>query len=58
MIRMLGGVAMGYWTGADLPFPYFLATEFPIGDRWFSSVRGQTDPNRSSIHCRKRGDWQ
>lgn len=42
----VGGVAMGYWTGADLPFTYSLATEFPIGDRWFCSVLGQTDPNR------------
>ena len=44
--QTVGGVAMGYWTGADLPFTYSLATEFPIGDRWFSSVLGQTDPNR------------
>jgi len=42
----VGGVAMGYWTGEDLPFTYSLATEFPIGDRWFCSVLGQTDPNR------------
>lgn len=44
--QTVGGVAMGYWTGADLPFTYSLATEFPVGDRWFSSVLGQTDPNR------------
>ena len=37
---------MGYWTGQDLPFTYDLATKFPIGDRWFCSVLGQTDPNR------------
>ena len=42
----VGGIAMGYWTGADLPFTYSLASQFPIGDRWFSSVLGQTDPNR------------
>jgi phospholipase C len=41
-----GPVAMGYWTGADLPFTYDLATHFPIGDRWFSSCLAQTDPNR------------
>ncbi|MHB1711677.1 MAG: alkaline phosphatase family protein [Acidimicrobiales bacterium] len=41
-----GGVAMGYWTGADLPFTYDLASTFPIGDRWFCSLLGQTDPNR------------
>jgi phospholipase C len=43
---MVGGVAMGYWTGDDLPFTYSLAREFPIGDRWFSSVLAQTYPNR------------
>ncbi len=41
-----GPVAMGYWTEQDLPFTYSLASQFPIGDRWFSSVLGQTDPNR------------
>jgi phospholipase C len=41
-----GPVAMGYWTGDDLPFTYSLATAFPIGDRWFCSLLGQTEPNR------------
>ena len=44
--EIVGGVAMGYWTGQDLPFTYSLARTFPIGDRWFCSVLGQTDPNR------------
>jgi phospholipase C len=43
---IVGGVAMGYWTGDDLPFTYSLASTFPIGDRWFCSVLGQTYPNR------------
>ncbi len=43
---IVGGVAMGYWTGADLPFTYSLASTFPIGDRWFSSTLDQTDPER------------
>lgn len=42
----VGPVAMGYWTGEDLPYTYALARVFPIGDRWFSSLLGQTDPNR------------
>jgi phospholipase C len=42
----VGGVAMGYWTGEDLPFTYSLASVFPIADRWFQSMLGQTDPNR------------
>ena len=37
---------MGYWTKNDLPFTYSLASTFPIADRWFCSVLGQTDPNR------------
>ncbi len=41
-----GPVAMGYWTRADLPFTYDLASHFPIGDRWFSSCLAQTDPQR------------
>jgi phospholipase C len=43
---IVGGVAMGYWTGDDLPYTYALAGRFPIGDRWFSSALAQTDPNR------------
>jgi phospholipase C len=44
--EIVGAVAMGYWTGADLPLTYSLANKFPIGDRWFSSCLGQTDPQR------------
>jgi len=44
--EIVGGVAMGYWTGDDLPFTYSLARAFPIADRWFSSLLGQTHPNR------------
>ena len=41
-----GPVAMGYWNRAHLPFYYSLASVFPIADRYFSSVLGQTWPNR------------
>jgi phospholipase C len=44
--EIVGGVAMGYWTGDDLPFMYSLGSTFPIGDRFFCSLLGQTDPNR------------
>jgi phospholipase C len=44
--EIVGAVAMGYWTGADLPLTYSLARTFPIGDHWFGSCLGQTDPNR------------
>ena len=43
---IVAGVAMGYWTGDDLPFTYSLARTFPIGDRRSCSVLGQTYPNR------------
>ena len=43
------GVAMGYWTGDDLPFTYSLASVFPLADRWFCSLLGQTDPNRRYV---------
>ncbi|HEX3901192.1 MAG TPA: alkaline phosphatase family protein [Mycobacteriales bacterium] len=41
-----GPVAMGYWDERDLPFTYDLATHFPLCDRFFASMLGQTDPNR------------
>ena len=37
---------MGYFLGADMPFTWGMARTFPIADRWFCSVLGQTDPNR------------
>ena len=41
-----GPVAMGYWTKTDMPFTYGLAQIYPIADRYFGSVMGQTYPNR------------
>jgi phospholipase C len=41
-----GPVSMGYWTAEDLPFYYWLASTFPLGDRFFCSLLGQTNPNR------------
>jgi phospholipase C len=41
-----GPVAMGYWQEEDQPFYYSLSREFPIADRYFCSVLGQTYPNR------------
>jgi phospholipase C len=41
-----GPTAMGYWEAADQPFYYSLASAFPIADRYFCSVLGQTYPNR------------
>jgi phospholipase C len=41
-----GPVAMGYWQQQDQPFYYSMASVFPISDRYFCSVLGQTYPNR------------
>ncbi len=41
-----GAEAMGYWDRGDQPFYYSLAEVFPIADRYFCSVLGQTYPNR------------
>jgi phospholipase C len=41
-----GPVSMGYWDGADQPFYYSMARQFPIADRYFCSLLGQTLPNR------------
>jgi phospholipase C len=41
-----GPVSMGYWQKADLPFYYSLASTFPLADRYFCSLLGQTFPNR------------
>ena len=41
-----GPVAMGYWQQSDQPFYYSMAQVFPIADRYFCSVLGQTYPNR------------
>jgi phospholipase C len=37
---------MGYFAEKQLPFYYSLASQFPIGDRYFCSVMAQTYPNR------------
>jgi phospholipase C len=40
-------VTMGYLDGRDIPYFYTLARSFTICDRYFCSVMGPTDPNRS-----------
>ena len=44
--EIVGGVAMGYWQEEDQPFYYSVYRQFPIADRYFCSVLGQTYPNR------------
>jgi phospholipase C len=45
-VKASGPIAMRYWDGRDLPFTYSLARHFPIGERYFSSLLGQTYGNR------------
>lgn len=44
-VHRSGDDAMGYYEEEDLPFYYSLANTFAIGDRYFSSVLGPSDPN-------------
>jgi phospholipase C len=41
-----GALTMGYYTRKELPFYYSLADHFTLGDGYFSSILGQTHPNR------------
>ncbi len=38
--------AMGFYTGADLPYHYWLATQFATSDAWFDPSPDRTQPNR------------
>jgi phospholipase C len=38
--------AMGFYTGDDLPYHYWLATKFATSDRWFSPLPSRTQANR------------
>jgi phospholipase C len=46
-----GARAMTYYTKADLPFMYWAAENFAIGDRYFASVPGPTWPNREYLYA-------
>jgi phospholipase C len=41
-----GKRAMGYYDQTDLPFYYFMATNFAMSDRFFSAAPTRTTPNR------------
>ena len=41
-----GKRAMGYYDQNDMPFYYFMATNFAMSDRFFSPVPTRTTPNR------------
>lgn len=46
-----GKRAMGYYDETDLPFYYGLFSTFAIGDRYFSSLMGPTQPNRLYLYA-------
>jgi phospholipase C len=41
-----GSMCMGYLSRKELPFYYALADAFTVGDAYYASVFGPTDPNR------------
>lgn len=41
-----GKRVMGYYTDQDLPYYYFMATQFAMSDRWFSPAMTNTPANR------------
>jgi len=51
-LEMLSGArAMGYYDETDLPFYYWLASEFSIADHYHSSLQGPTFPNRMFLYA-------
>lgn len=51
-----GKRVMGYYDESDLPYYYFMATQFAMSDRWFSPVMSNTPANRMySVAATSRG---
>ncbi|MFZ0977657.1 MAG: alkaline phosphatase family protein, partial [Solirubrobacteraceae bacterium] len=48
-VKASGPMAMRFWDKTDIPFTYSLVEHFPIGERYFCSVLGQTFPNRAYL---------
>jgi phospholipase C len=49
--------AMGYYDGTDLPYYYFMASNFGTSDRWFSPVLARTQPNRMYLMSATSGGY-
>ncbi|HKW76952.1 MAG TPA: alkaline phosphatase family protein [Terriglobales bacterium] len=45
-LDVTGKRAMGFYDQTDLPFYYFMASNFATSDRWFSPAPTRTHPNR------------
>ena len=41
--------AMGYYTGDDLNYYYYMASKFGTSDRWFNPAMTRTHPNREYL---------
>jgi phospholipase C len=46
-----GSYAMGYYDERDLPFYYWLASTYAVGDRYFAAAMGGTWPNRQFLYA-------
>jgi phospholipase C len=49
--------AMGFYTGSDLPYHYWLATEFATSDSWFAPAPARTQPNRYYMMAATSGGY-
>jgi phospholipase C len=45
-VDTLGVRVMGYYNDEDLPYYYFLASQYATSDRWFSPIPTESIPNR------------
>ncbi len=51
-LDMLSGArALGYYDETDLPFYYWLASEYSIADHYHASLQGPTFPNRMFLYA-------
>ena len=48
-VEASSGESVGYFLGEDIPFTWGLAKTFPLADRWFCSVLGQTEIGRAHV---------
>lgn len=47
--------ALGYYDETDLPFYYFMASNFATSDRWFSPLMSESIPNRIFLQAATTG---
>jgi len=43
--------AMGYYDASDIPYYYFMASQFAISDRWFAPAPTNTNANRHYVYA-------